>query len=96
MAQFTYTARDARGALKTATIDAQSKDDVVAILRRQRMNVIKIEEAGKAPGDFALDLALARSCARSCARSSAAAISPARRSACWLGARRRSSWGTAD
>ena len=49
MAQFTYTARDARGALKTATIDAQSKDDVVAILRRQRMNVIKIEEAGKAP-----------------------------------------------
>jgi type IV pilus assembly protein PilC len=49
MAQFTYTARDARGGLKTATIDAQSKDDVVAILRRQRMNVLKIEEAGKAP-----------------------------------------------
>jgi type IV pilus assembly protein PilC len=49
MAQFTYTARDARGELKTATIDAQNRDDVVAILRRQRMNVVKIEEAGKAP-----------------------------------------------
>jgi type IV pilus assembly protein PilC len=49
MASFTYTARDARGELKTATIDAQNRDDVVAQLRRMRMNVVKIEEASKTP-----------------------------------------------
>lgn len=49
MASFTYTARDARGQLKTATIEAQNRDDVVAQLRRMRMNVVKIEEASKTP-----------------------------------------------
>jgi type IV pilus assembly protein PilC len=49
MPSFTYTARDARGALKTATIDAPNREDVVNQLRRQRMNVVKIEEATKAP-----------------------------------------------
>src|SRR5262245_45107000 len=49
MASFTYTARDEKGELKTATIDAQSRDDVVAQLRRMRMNVVKIEDASKAP-----------------------------------------------
>jgi type IV pilus assembly protein PilC len=49
MASFTYTARDARGDLKTATIEAQNRDDVVAQLRRMRMNVVKIEDASMAP-----------------------------------------------
>ena len=49
MPTFTYTARDARGELKTATIDAQNRDDVVAQLRRMRMNVVKIEDAKNAP-----------------------------------------------
>jgi type IV pilus assembly protein PilC len=49
MASFTYTARDARGELKTATIEAQNRDDVVAQLRRMRMNVVKIEDASKTP-----------------------------------------------
>jgi type IV pilus assembly protein PilC len=49
MASFTYTARDARGQLKTDTIEAQSRDDVVAQLRRMRMNVVKIEDASKTP-----------------------------------------------
>ena len=44
MASFTYTARTAQGELKTATIEAQNRDDVVAQLRRQRMNVVKIDE----------------------------------------------------
>ncbi|HKS05509.1 MAG TPA: type II secretion system F family protein [Gemmatimonadaceae bacterium] len=49
MPTFSYTARDAKGELKTATIEAQSREDVVAQLRRMRMNVVKIEDAGKAP-----------------------------------------------
>ena len=49
MPSFTYTARDARGELKSATIEAQNREDVVAQLRRMRMNVVKIEDAGKAP-----------------------------------------------
>ena len=49
MPSFTYTARDARGDLKSATIEAHNREDVVAQLRRMRMNVVKIEDAGKAP-----------------------------------------------
>jgi type IV pilus assembly protein PilC len=49
MPTFSYTARDAKGELKSATIEAQSREDVVAQLRRLRMNVVKIEDAGKAP-----------------------------------------------
>jgi type IV pilus assembly protein PilC len=49
MPTFTYTARDARGELKTATIDAQNREDVVAQLRRMRMVVVKIEDAKNAP-----------------------------------------------
>jgi type IV pilus assembly protein PilC len=44
MPTFTYTARGANGELKQATIDAKSRDDVVATLRRQRLNVVKIDE----------------------------------------------------
>ena len=45
MATFTYTARTPQGELKTATIDAATRDDVIAQLRRQRLNVVKIDEA---------------------------------------------------
>jgi type IV pilus assembly protein PilC len=48
MPQFTYTARDAKGDLKTATIEAANREDVVQQLRRLRMNVVKVEEQAKA------------------------------------------------
>ena len=44
MPTFTYTARAANGDLKTATMEAATRDDVVAQLRRQRMNVVKVDE----------------------------------------------------
>jgi type IV pilus assembly protein PilC len=48
MPSFTYTARAIGGELKTATIEAASRDEVVAQLRRQRMTVVKVdEEKGK-------------------------------------------------
>jgi type IV pilus assembly protein PilC len=48
MPAFTYTARALNGDLRTATIDAPSRDEVVAQLRRQRLNVVKIDEAAVA------------------------------------------------
>jgi type IV pilus assembly protein PilC len=45
MPAFTYTARALNGDLKTATIDAPNRDEVVAQLRKQRLNVVKIDEA---------------------------------------------------
>ncbi len=45
MATFTYTARSFAGEMRTATLDAASRDDVIAQLRRQRLNVVKIDEA---------------------------------------------------
>ena len=48
MPQFIYTARDAKGDLKTATLEAPNREDVVQQLRRLRMNVVKVEEAAKA------------------------------------------------
>ena len=44
MPAFTYTARALNGDLRTATIDAPSRDEVVAQLRRQRLNVVKVDE----------------------------------------------------
>src|SRR5918998_5682530 len=44
MPTFTYTARALNGELKTSTMDAATRDDVVAALRKQRMNVVKIDE----------------------------------------------------
>src|SRR5688500_2913048 len=44
MPTFTYTARTLQGELKQATIEAATRDDVVAQLRRQRMNVVKVDE----------------------------------------------------
>jgi len=48
MPTFTYTARDAKGDLKTANVDAANREDVVQQLRRLRMNVVKVEEQSKA------------------------------------------------
>jgi type IV pilus assembly protein PilC len=47
MPSFTYTARALNGELKTATIDASSREDVVAQLRRQRLTVVKVDEESK-------------------------------------------------
>ncbi|HEV8362308.1 MAG TPA: type II secretion system F family protein [Gemmatimonadaceae bacterium] len=48
MPAFTYTARTAQGELKTATIEAPTREDVVAQLRRQRLSVVKVDEEAKA------------------------------------------------
>lgn len=48
MASFTYTARALNGDLRTATIEAPNRDDVVAQLKRQRLNVVKIDESAVA------------------------------------------------
>ncbi len=45
MGTYTYTARSFGGELKTATLEASSRDDVIAQLRRQRLSVVKIDEA---------------------------------------------------
>lgn len=44
MPTFTYTARSTTGDLKSATIDAPSRDDAVAQLRRQRLTIVKVDE----------------------------------------------------
>src|ERR1700675_3513704 len=44
MATFTYTARAFNGDLRTATIDAASRDDVISQLRKQRFSVVKIDQ----------------------------------------------------
>src|SRR5215210_4704872 len=41
---YSYTARAIGGALQTSTLEAPSKEEVVAQLRRQRMTLVKIEE----------------------------------------------------
>jgi type IV pilus assembly protein PilC len=47
MPSFTYTARTATGDLRTATIEAPTREEVVAQLRRQRMSVVKVDEDAK-------------------------------------------------
>ena len=57
MPSFTYTARTINGELKTATIDAANRDEVIQQLRRQRLNVVKIDEAAsrkKARGSISM------------------------------------------
>jgi type IV pilus assembly protein PilC len=44
MPQFTYTARAINGDLKTATLEAPNRDEVMKQLRMQRLNVVKIDE----------------------------------------------------
>ncbi|HEY9426508.1 MAG TPA: type II secretion system F family protein [Gemmatimonadaceae bacterium] len=52
MPTFAYTARTLGGELKTATMDAASRDDVVAQLKRQRLIIVKVdqEKAKQRPG----------------------------------------------
>jgi type IV pilus assembly protein PilC len=47
MPTFTYTARAFNGDLRTATMDAPSRDDVISQLRRQRLSVVKIDQDAK-------------------------------------------------
>lgn len=47
MPAFTYTARTASGELKSATMEAANKEDVVNQLKRLRMTVVKVEDAAK-------------------------------------------------
>jgi type IV pilus assembly protein PilC len=47
MPAFTYTARTTSGELRTATIEAPSREDVVSQLRRQRLSVVKVDEDAK-------------------------------------------------
>ncbi len=44
MPTFTYTARTANGQLKSDTIDAANRDEVIAQLRKQRLTVVKVDE----------------------------------------------------
>src|SRR5437763_10951574 len=44
MPQFTYTARAVNGDLRSATLEAPSRDEVIKQLRQQRLNVLKIDE----------------------------------------------------
>jgi len=44
MPAYTYTARALNGDLKTAEINAPNRDEVIAQLRKQRLNVVKIDE----------------------------------------------------
>src|SRR5918998_6453046 len=47
MATFTYTARALNGQLKSATIAAKSREEVVAQLRKQKLTVVKVDEQTK-------------------------------------------------
>ena len=47
MAAFTYTARDAKGELKSAMVEATNREDAISQLKKQRLNVIKIDEQTK-------------------------------------------------
>src|SRR5262245_54806760 len=47
MPTYTYSARAINGELKSATIDASTREDAVAQLRKLRLNVVKIDEAPK-------------------------------------------------
>src|SRR3954466_4857371 len=44
MPQFTYTARDAKGQMQQATIEAPNKDEVMSQLKKQKLQVIKVDE----------------------------------------------------
>ncbi|HET9425028.1 MAG TPA: type II secretion system F family protein [Gemmatimonadaceae bacterium] len=44
MPTFTYTARDVKGQMQQATIEAPSRDEVMNQLRKQKLQVIKVDE----------------------------------------------------
>jgi len=58
MPTFAYTARDQKGAIKTETIEATNREDVVQQLRRLRLNVVKVEEASKSKQKTAGSIAM--------------------------------------
>jgi type IV pilus assembly protein PilC len=41
---FTYTARDAKGEMKQATVEAPNRDEVMNQLKKQKLQVIKVDE----------------------------------------------------
>src|SRR5688572_17579017 len=47
MPAFMYTARDQQGQLKSASLEAATKEEAISQLKKQRLNVIKIDEAVK-------------------------------------------------
>src|SRR3954469_15764833 len=47
MPAFTYTARDQRGELKNAVVEAPNREEAINQLKKQRLNVIKIDESTK-------------------------------------------------
>jgi type IV pilus assembly protein PilC len=47
MPAYMYTARDAKGELKSATLEATSREEAISQLKKQRLNVIKIDEQAK-------------------------------------------------
>jgi len=47
MPNYLYTARTAQGEVRTATIDASSRDDAAAQLKRLRLTVVKLDEVTK-------------------------------------------------
>ena len=49
MPTFAYTARALNGDLRSATLDAPSRDDAVVMLKRMRLSVLKMDEASKRP-----------------------------------------------
>ncbi|HJU65728.1 MAG TPA: type II secretion system F family protein [Gemmatimonadaceae bacterium] len=50
MPTFAYTARTLSGELRTATMDATSRDEVVNSLRRQKLIVVKVDEEKRRKG----------------------------------------------
>ncbi|HXG73137.1 MAG TPA: type II secretion system F family protein [Gemmatimonadaceae bacterium] len=44
MPTFTYTARSFNGDLRTSTMEAGSRDDVISQLRKQRLSVVKVDQ----------------------------------------------------
>jgi type IV pilus assembly protein PilC len=56
MPTYTYTARSPNGELKSATMEAASRDEVVAQLRRQRLNVVKVDEQKAKKGGGAIKM----------------------------------------
>src|SRR5438034_7712308 len=56
MAAFSYTARDAKGELKSAMVEATNREEAINQLKKQRLNVIKIDEQvkKKKPGKVAI------------------------------------------
>ncbi|MDB4909157.1 MAG: pilus assembly protein PilC [Gemmatimonadetes bacterium] len=44
MPSFTYTARNAKGDLTNGQLEGANRDDVMAQLRKQRLNVVKVDE----------------------------------------------------